>query len=328
MAEIVLAIGTSHSPILTIEGREWHKRAAADFENPTLTLSDGRTVDYQGLVAICGEQFGDVAVTPVFEEIAARCQARLDRLARDVAEAEPDVVIIIGDDQNELYSPGNMPAIGIYWGQDVVMHSFDDEIPDWMKVMAQGYAMDETHVFPGHPAFARELIEGLMDRNIDLAICDRVVDPDVAGFGHAFGFPVERLFGGRSIPIVPVMLNTYYPPNVMSAARCYDVGLALREVIAASPSQLRVAIIASGGLSHFVVDEELDRRVMEGLAGDASILRNIPREALREGSSEILNWVMTAAAARDLQLRWSTYEPIRRTPAGTGIGVAFACWSK
>ena len=328
MAEIVLAIGTSHSPILTIAGSEWHNRAAADFENPGLTLSDGRTVDYQGLVAIRGEHFGDVAVASVFDAIAARCQAHLDRLAREIAQAEPDVVIIIGDDQSELYSPGNMPAIGIYWGQDVATHRFDDEIPDWMKPVALGYAMDETHVFPGHPAFARELIEGLIDRHIDLAICDRVADPEAAGFGHAFGFPVERLFGGRSIPIVPIMLNTYYPPNVMSAARCYDVGLALRDVIAASPSPHRVAIIASGGLSHFVVDEELDRRVMAGLAGEASILRNIPREALREGSSEILNWVMTAAAASDLQLRWSTYEPIRRTPAGTGIGAAFACWSK
>ena len=328
MAEIVLAIGTSHSPILTIEGSEWHNRAAADFENRSLTLSDGRTVDYQGLVALQGEAFGDIAVASVFEETAARCQAQLDRLARDIAEAAPDIVIIIGDDQNELYSPGNMPAIGIYWGQDVVTHSFDDEIPDWMKMMAQGYAMDETHVFPGHPAFARELIEGLMDRHVDLAICDCVKDPDVAGFGHAFGFPVERLFGGRSIPIVPVMLNTYYPPNVMSAARCYDVGLALRDVIAASPSPHRIAIIASGGLSHFVVDENLDHRVMKGLAGDPSLLRELPREALREGSSEILNWVMTAAAASDLPLRWSTYEPIRRTPAGTGIGVAFACWSK
>ena len=65
--------------------------------------------------------------------------------------------------------------------------------------------------------------------------------------------------------MVPLLLNTYYPPNVPTAARCHDIGRALRRVLDADTSDLRVAIVASGGLSHFVVDEELDRRVMRAL---------------------------------------------------------------
>ncbi|WP_193746683.1 extradiol ring-cleavage dioxygenase [Blastomonas sp. AAP53] len=328
MAEIVLAIGTSHTPILTLPGSEWHNRAAADLRNPRLTLEDGTVLNYEELVARNGEPYGDVATVPMFNQIAYRCQQHLDRLAAEIERAAPDIVIVIGDDQSELYRPGNMPAIAIYWGQDVVTHSYDDEIPDWMKTVAKGYAMDETHVFPGHPDFALELIHGLMDRDVDLAVCNEVKDPQNAGFGHAFGFPVERLFGERSIPIIPVLLNTYYPPNVMSAARCHDVGEALRQVIEQSPSDYRVAVLASGGLSHFVVEEGLDRRLMDNLSGGRDILRSIPREALLEGSSEILNWIMTAGVASGLALQWSAYEPIRRTPAGTGIGVAFAYWSK
>ena len=187
--------------------------------------------------------------------------------------------------------------------------------------------MDAQHVFAGHPALAQDMIAGLMDRAVDLTICRDVPEPAKAGFGHAFGFPAKRLFRGREIPIIPVMLNTYFPPNVLSADRCFEVGRMLREAIEASPLDLRVAVIASGGLSHFVVEEELDRSVVSGL-GDPTgkALRAIPREALLEGSSEILNWVMTAGAASHLPITWTEYIPVRRTPAGTGIGLAFAVW--
>jgi hypothetical protein len=162
---------------------------------------------------------------------------------------------------------------------------------------------------------------------VDLGVANAVPDPDKAGFGHAFGFPAERLFGGKEIPMVPVMLNTYYPPNVLSPARCHDIGRKLRAAIEASPEDLRVAVLASGGLSHFVVEDEIDRQLLEGLADpEGAALRALPREALLEGSSEILNWILTAGAVSHLPLAWSAYEPIRRTPAGTGIGCGFAIW--
>lgn len=329
MARIVLGVGTSHSPILTLESKDWHQRAKADFANPGLSLIDGRRVTYPELVAERGEHYADVATPEIFHQIAARCQASLDRIADEIEAARPDVVVIIGDDQNELYTPGNMPAIAVFWGEQVVTHNFDDEIPDWMKTVAEGYGMDETHYFPGHPGFARTLIEALIDRDVDLAICKDVPDPEKAGFGHAFGFPVERLFKGREIPIVPILLNTYYPPNVLSASRCVDVGRALRQAIEAAPQDLRVIVLASGGLSHFVVEEELDRYVLDNLDGGlVENLRTVTRPSLAEGSSEILNWIMTAGAVSHMPLRWTAYEACRRTPAGTGIGLGFAVWGE
>jgi hypothetical protein len=80
-------------------------------------------------------------------------------------------------------------------------------------------------------------------------------------------------------------------------------------------------------LSHFVVDEELDRRILRAFAeGDHETLAGIPREALNSGSSEILNWVMTAGAMGASVLDWHAYEPLYRTPAGTGVGAAFVLW--
>lgn len=327
MAEVVLGIGMSHSPILTLEGQDWEHRAKADLANPRLTLADGRSMSYAELATERGEIYADVAQPQKFVELARRSQDMLDSLAHALHQAKPDVVVIVGDDQAELYTPGNMPAVALFWGDTVVMHDFPDELPPWMKSVAEGYAMDAQHEFPGHPSLAEDIISGLMDRAVDLTICRDVPDPAKAGFGHAFGFPVKRLFRGRKIPIIPVMLNTYFPPNVLSSDRCFEVGRMLKDAIEASPLDLRVAVIASGGLSHFVVEEELDRTVVEGL-GDpkGEALRAIPRTALLEGSSEILNWVMTAGAVSHLPLASVEYIPVRRTPAGTGIGLAFAVW--
>jgi hypothetical protein len=331
MARIVLGIGTSHTPMLTLEAHEWAHRAAADYSNPHLNLSDGRWLNYRELQQEVGDRHAAAALPQELARQAETCERALDRLSTDLEDSAPDVVIIVGDDQEELYSPANNPAVSIFYGEQIVTNGEKfgrGERPEWMRRMARGYAMDEAQTFPAAASFARELISGLIDRHVDVAAASHVGGSPSAGFGHAFGFVIRRLFGSRTIPVVPLLLNTYYPPNVPTAARSHDIGSALRAVIEASPSRYRVAVIASGGLSHFVVDEALDRRVIEGFEpGKEELLRTIPRAALNSGSSEILNWVLMAGALRDLQLQWLEYQPIYRTAAGTGVGAAFAAWS-
>jgi 3-O-methylgallate 3,4-dioxygenase len=86
--------------------------------------------------------------------------------------------------------------------------------------------------------------------------------------------------------------------------------------------------MASGGLSHFVVDEALDESVIAALrAKDFAALARLDPEILKAGSSEIRSWIVTAAAAADLDLAWADYIPAYRTPALTGTGLGFARWS-
>lgn len=331
MAQLVLGIGSSHTPLLTLTAEQWQHRAAADYANKELNMSDGRLLPYEQVLAELGPRAKDVISPEILNAKERACSAALDRLGDELERAAPDVVIIVGDDQRELFSAANQPAIAIYHGADITMWGKygDEDNAEWVRDMGKGYLMDAAHVVPGAPGFALELIQGLMDENFDVASCARVDDPEKAAFGHAYGFIVKRLFRGRTIPVVPVLLNTYYGPNVPTSTRCHDLGLALARVIEASPSNLRVAIVASGGLSHFVVDEELDHRVLDALqSGDHTNLRNIPRGALNSGSSEILNWIVTAGAAMKLPLRWKEYQPLFRTPAGTGVGGAFAVWGK
>jgi Catalytic LigB subunit of aromatic ring-opening dioxygenase len=329
MAEIVLGIGCSHSPLLAIDWSEWQRRAEADIANPALNLSDGRFVTYGQLVAEFGENWTAVATPEQFEASAARCQAGLDRLADELSAANVDVVLVIGDDQGELFALSNTPMMSVYYGDEIATNDIwgRPDKPAWMNEMAKGYMMDKVHHMPAAPELARDLIAGLIRHHVDVGAASHVDDPVTAGFGHAFGFIAERLFRDRAIPMLPILLNTYFPPNVMTSARALEVGRAIRSAIQQSPLPLRVAVIASGGLSHFVVDEELDRKVLNGLEpANMDSLATIAPGALNSGSSEILNWIMTAGAVGHLPLAWSEYEPVRRTPAGTGCGVGFACW--
>src|SRR5437016_2807115 len=98
---------------------------------------------------------------------------------------------------------------------------------------------------------------------------------------------------GHQVPIVPVSINTYYPPNQPRAARCYALGKAIRRAIAAWPGDERVAVVASGGLSHFVVLEALDRAVLAALrTRDEAAIGRLSERLFRTGTSETKNWLV------------------------------------
>ena len=329
MARIVLGMGSSHTPLLTMTADEWQHRAAFDYANKELNMSDGRLLTYEQVLAELGPRAKDLISSEILQSKEKACCEALDRLGDELERAAPDVVIIVGDDQRELFGPANQPSIAVYHGEKVTMwDKYGAEgSPQWVKNMGKGYWMDAAHELPCASEMALELIHGLMKESFDVATCSSVEDPHKAAFGHAYGFIVKRLFRGRVIPIVPLLLNTYYPPNVPTSRRCHDLGQAMAKVIESSPSNLRVAVIASGGLSHFVVDEELDHLVLDAFAsGDHGALRTLPQGALNSGSSEILNWIVAAGAAMKLPMRWKEYQPLFRTAAGTGVGAAFVAW--
>lgn len=329
MAEIVLGVGTSHSPLLTLPSTDWVHRAKADEVNQRLNLSDGRFVTYEQLLGERGAVYAKDATGANLERQATICEDALDRIADEIQQARLDAVIIVGDDQEELFGPVNQPAISVYYGNEVVMSDKygNPANPEWVQRMARGYLMDNTHRHPGCPMLAADVISGLLERDVDVSTASEVEDPKVRGFGHAFGFVIDRLFRGKKYPVLPVLLNTYFPPNVIKSSRAYDVGQMLNQVVKNSSLDMRVGVIASGGLSHFVTDADLDLGVINAMVSkDRNKLRSIPRAALNSGSSEILNWVLTAGAIEHLNSSWTVYEPIYRTPAGSGIGMGFGVW--
>ncbi|MFM9883340.1 MAG: hypothetical protein ACKVQT_09965 [Burkholderiales bacterium] len=331
MAKIVLGLGTSHSPLLVLGGDQWSIRAGDDVSGRVpMHLRDGRRTTYAEMLATFGEPYRDIATPENFLHWSGTAQRALDRIAESIRSVAPDVIVIVGDDQGELYDPDDIPAVSLYYGEEFAMRPYTStpgRLP-WAGVdFWKGYARDLPHRFPGSPKFAADLIQHLIESGIDVAAANKVPDPNRHGFGHAIGFVIKRLFGGKSYPVVPLLLNTYYPPNTPTPKRCLEIGRRLREAIEGSAEDLRVAVIASGGLSHFVCEEALDRSIIEALRRhDGEALAGIPAKGLIYGSSEIRNWICTAGAVGHLAWQWDEYIPVRRTPVGSGIGLAFMEW--
>jgi hypothetical protein len=331
MARIVLGLGTSHSPLLPLTAQQWVERGEDDRRNPRLNLSDGRFLTYTELESQVGARYASEATLENFSNQWRRSQQALDRLATELAAAKPDVVVVVGDDQEELFRKTNIPAMALYYGQTIIMRPLASmPLPPWLLSTGVGaaYSMDQARQHPGAPELGLFLIEQLIEAGFDIGAVSALQNTAEQGLGHAYGFIMHRLLGGRSIPLLPVLLNTYYRPNVPTPARCYQLGQALRIALEQFPDDIRVALVASGGLSHFVCDEALDQLVLTAIReGDAATLCRIPCGALNSGSSEISNWVTVAGAMAGYPCTWSEYVPVRRTPAGTGIGLAFLTWA-
>lgn len=330
MSEIVLGVGTSHSPLLTIDASLWADRGKDDVGRRAIFLTDGRVVSYDQLAAEVCDRYAGEATEAHFVDQAASAQSILDHVASEIAAAEPDALIIIGDDQEELFDKSHMPAIAIYTGEKMLTYpknALRTDLPEWNRQANIGYGMGTVNQYPSDARLATHLVEALIADGVDVSVASSVEDPNRAGFGHAYGFILERLCTDRKIPAVAVMLNTYYPPNVPTPGRCYDIGASIAKGIASDNAKKRIVVIASGGLTHFHTDEAFDRSVLMALRDHDEVrLRSLPVAALRSGSSEILNWVMAAGALKRLDIGFMEYIPVRRTPAGTGIGLGFAIW--
>jgi 3-O-methylgallate 3,4-dioxygenase len=326
MAKIVLGIGTSHTPMLNAPVGDWARFIERDRTRAHLT-KEGRPVSYDELQKLAPPDVAAQLTPEVFAEKHQRALAEVERLGAVVRNARLDALIVVGDDQKELYDDDNMPAILLYRGRSIRNVPLREHPgPDWARAASARYfERERPRDYPVDARLAEHLIAHLMD-DFDLSCASTLAEG--YGEGHAFGFVHNRLLAGHDIPVVPVFLNTYYPPNQPTPARCYRLGQALRAAVERYPGDARIGVLASGGLSHFTVDEDLDGRVIRALRQkDGRALAALPREQLNSGSSEIRNWICLAGAVERLELGLLTYIPAYRTPAGTGTGLCFADWS-
>jgi hypothetical protein len=133
----------------------------------------------------------------------------------------------------------------------------------------------------------------------------------------------------RTPPSVPIILNVHFPHNTPKVRRCLELGHALARAIAAFDGFKRVALMAAGGLTHFVIDEDFDRSVIAAMtAGDEGALAALPESFFKVGTAEIKNWIPVIAAmnAAGLKYHQIDYVPCYRSEAGTGNAMCFAYW--
>jgi 3-O-methylgallate 3,4-dioxygenase len=331
MAELVLGLVSSHSPQLSTPPEAWALRGENDKRNPALIGTDGIVSNYEDLLARTDVSRIAKEITPEkFQQRHQQNQKGIANLVEALYRANLDVLVMVGDDQQEYLQDDNMPGFCIYWGDEVKVAGRGAD-PATGNQPLIGYST-EDRVVPTHSALGRHLIEYLVEAEFDVGRSS-FLDPNrggraKGGIGHAFGFIYHRIMTEGVIPTVPIMVNTYYPPNQPTPKRCYNLGRVLKSAIEAWPAKARVGIMASGGLSHFVVDEALDQMALEGMR-EKNVLKlsQLPREKINSGSSEIRNWIVVTGAMEHLDMELFDYVPCYRSPAGTGCAMGFAKWS-
>jgi 3-O-methylgallate 3,4-dioxygenase len=330
MARIVLGLGSSHTPQISTDTDTWDDHANRDMANSELLGLDGQYHSFDELLAQADPDIGRQLDAAVWDDKYERCQRAVAELAARLAAVNPDVVVVVGDDQEELFGPDGNPAFSVFLGENL-----EDRPPSDGHVAGLAIGLQkalwaahapEPDMYPCAPELTLHLVRGLVADGFDMHVFSE--QPAGRSLGHAFTFVRRRLNLPRETPIVPIFVNTYFEPNVPLPGRCYEFGRALRRALESWPDNTRVAILASGGLSHFVVNEKLDREVLSALSrSDFEAISAIDPRHLRSGTSEILNWVVAGAALEHLSMKVIDYVAGYRSLAGTGTAMCFSVWT-
>lgn len=227
-----------------------------------------------------------------------------------LAAAKPDAVVVVYNDHGLQFFLDKMPTFAL-------------GAADEYRNADEGWGLPTLAPFRGDAAFSWHLIESLVAEEFDVTSCQEVL------VDHAFTVPLQLLWpDGCPLPTVPVMVNTVQHP-LPTPARCLKFGAALGRAIASWPSERRVLVLGTGGLSHQLegpragfVNPEFDRMCMAKIVTEPEALGrySIPELVELAGSqgTELLNWLVARAAlgGRVSKVHSNYHIPVSNTASG------------
>ena len=170
MAKIVLGLGSAHNPMLSLWGDRWSEYGERDQANPMLAAAPGGEVmTYEELLSQADPAIAK-ALTP--EKLQAQHDAYQEAIAsleKTLKDANPDVVVIAGDDQEEMLFDDNMPLFSIYWGESMrlIPRHTGESAPQIVRDSARGYGDVEMDV-PVDAELGLHLIHHLVEADFDV----------------------------------------------------------------------------------------------------------------------------------------------------------------
>jgi len=218
--------------------------------------------------------------------------AAMRLLGKDLDEAKPDVALVIGNDHMETFFLTSVPTFAILAGE-----------------RSRAEFARKSYDLPIHQGLAEDLLDKLVNAGFDMAYSQDAV------LGHAFAAVYEWVIENRKIPVVPIFVNAYLPP-LPTPRRCQELGKVIAKVIAARPE--RVAIIASGGMSHFPGTWKYPKpdfafdywAIAQMEKGNHEALLSLTSEQLDlVGNTEMLSWMILFGAMGNQPGELLTYQP-------------------
>lgn len=245
----------------------------------------------------------------------------LDAIRARVHEQRPDVLVLIGDDQDENFTTANLPQFAVYVGDEFV---------------TRNPTTGEERRFRAAPQLASDLVVELVEAGFDVASSDRFVDGVLSS--HAHREPLEFLELPGGVSVLLVFVNAIHVP-APTPARCIDLGRQLRSAIDALDGRASVAFYSSGGFSHFTagypwrhyegdytlgsIAEDFDREVVAAIRdGRGDQLGSLTSaDLLANGQVELRQHLVLLGALDGVKPRYFAYEPFYRAVMGMAVGL-------
>jgi aromatic ring-opening dioxygenase catalytic subunit (LigB family) len=226
------------------------------------------------------------------KKLRADADAAFDVLRANMEQAEPDVLIVVANDQFVNFFWNNIPSFFVMVGDE-----------------AEGKFTRHRFHYRNHKELGKAIVRAGMDRGIDFSYGEHIE------LQHTQNVPLYFLLPEPKIPILPIYVNTWVDP-APSPRRCYQVGELIREVAAGIKE--RVAILATGGLSHFPgsprigqIDESFDHKLLEVMreGRGKSLADYSVQDLLQAGDTEFLNWMVVLGVVADARASYTAYMP-------------------
>jgi aromatic ring-opening dioxygenase catalytic subunit (LigB family) len=232
---------------------------------------------------------------PTFEQqqkLRRDAEVAFGTLRADLEAAKPDVLIVVANDQFVNFFWNNIPTFFV---------TIADEV--------KGQFTRHKFHYRNHKELGKAIIRAGMAKGIDFSYGEHIE------LQHTQNVPLYFLLPEPKIPILPVYVNTWVDP-APTPRRCYEVGELIRGV--ADAVQERVAILATGGLSHFPgsprigeIDEKFDHQLLEVMrqGRGKSLMDFSVEDLLQAGDTEFLNWMVVIGAVGDARATYTAYMP-------------------
>ena len=248
------------------------------------------------------------------DSLRARLTASFAQLAERLAAARADIIVEIAPDHWTNFFIDNLPSvcIGVGARHDGPREPFMQPFPH--------------RTLRGDAAFGAHLLSTALERGFEPSVSHHLA------LDHGFCLPLWKMALDPLPAIVPLIINDLEPP-MPSVARCAAWGGLVAEAIASYPADVRVAVLASGGLSHSIgepsmgaIDEAFDRDCIAALeANDPRALVTYLETSLASagnGAHELRNWVVAHATAGGRGFALLDYYPVPEVY----VGCAWATW--
>lgn len=243
--------------------------------------------------------------------------AAFDVVRGRIEELAPDAVVAVSVEHFTNFSLANLPVFAIATAPSY-LGPVTPEMGAFLNIAQRQY--------PGDPALGEHIYRFALESEFDPSL----VSGDLT-FDENFCVPLEFLDPSSRLPLVPIIVNGVNRPGP-TAHRCYEFGRMLRRAIEAQTSSLRVVVLATGGLSHWVgmresgtINEAFDRDFLDRLeSGDPERLTDYRQEQIDvagNGADEIRTWLVAAGAAAT-GFDTLVYEPVPAWLTGTAVAAA------